>query len=186
MPHDTPKKIPVPTQPTQVLIEDLLEDSGTDDGRNIPTMEEISEPTKEKEPQATFNCSNCPFGFKAILDLKSHIELIHTKNDEAVAQKSQKMQQDFECLKCKKIIRTNIGIVRHSELYCEQCDECSSEFCNNVGPTIHKQSIHEKIKFPCHMCSDQLTTLTSLMRHVIVVSWWACPVSSCGGVLTYR
>ena len=97
--HDAPKQMPVTAQPTEVLIVDLLEDSASDDGRKIPTLEEVTEPMKEKEAQTTFNCTECPFGFTGMLDLKSRIEMSHANKDEIVGQIPHKNHPDYECLR---------------------------------------------------------------------------------------
>ena len=123
------------------MIEDLLDDSGSDDGRKIPTMEELTEPMKKKEAQTAFNCSKCPFAFTEMMDLESHNEIKHMKKDDAVGSEPNSRKQDYKCSRCNKTIRTKIGIARHSELYCEQCKECSSE---HVSFDIHMGIKHRK------------------------------------------
>ena len=102
--HDAPKQIPVTAQPTEVLIVDLLEDSASDDGRKIPTLEEVTEPMKEKEAQTTFNCTECPFGFTGMLDLKSHIEISHTKKVEVEGIINEVVNEKILLMKKKEVV----------------------------------------------------------------------------------
>ena len=77
--------------------------------------------------------------------------------------KAQK-QPDFQCSKCNKIIRTNIGITRHSELFCEQYNECSPErtsFDNHMG-VKHK----DKDPFMCGKCKTSFDVEQNLNRQI--------------------
>ena len=141
-------------------------------GRKIPTMEEVTEPMNKKEPQKTFNCNECPFAFTGMLELNSHIENNHAKKDEAVGSKSEKRQPDYECSRCKKTIRTNIGIARHSELYCEQCEECSSE---RVSFDIHMGVKHRKGQpFACDKCDFSCDSMVLLNQHLATEHGFSC------------
>ena len=65
-----------------MIIEDLLDDSGSDDNKSIPTMDEIPEEifVNRKETDL-FNCIKCDFTFTAPLDLNSHVEVSHKKKE---------------------------------------------------------------------------------------------------------
>ena len=137
--HDLPTVVQPPSTDDDVEIVDLLDDSGSDDRRSIPTLEEASSkdsPLGQKEHQQ-FICSKCPFVFTGLLDLNSHIENQHN-------------QKDFQCAKCNKTVRTNIGIKRHAELYCEECKLCLPE---RVSFDIHMGVNHkEKDSYTCERC----------------------------------
>ena len=101
--HDKPPGVAEtdPSTKSNVIIEDLLNDSGNDDKRHIPTLEE----TSEKEPLSShekesdnFNCSECAFTFSGLVDLKSHIEVAHRKKDDTPPKVASKVDVE-ECEK---------------------------------------------------------------------------------------
>ena len=63
------------------------------------------------------NCAYCNETLAGDDQLKKHNEDVHN----TVNQDLNKRRTDFKCSLCQKVIRTNIGIERHTELFCEQC-----------------------------------------------------------------
>ena len=61
-----------------------------------------------------WDSSECTLIFSGIFDLNSHIETQHNKSDDVI----QTTVMD-EVVKCGKMIRTNTGVKRHTELYFE-------------------------------------------------------------------
>ncbi|KAK2163484.1 hypothetical protein LSH36_79g11055 [Paralvinella palmiformis] len=46
-----------------------------------------------------------------------------------------------------------------------QCDICNETFSQSHCVKRHKQSVHEKIRFPCNMCDKSFTQVAQLRRH---------------------
>ena len=63
-------------------------------------------------------CNSCKMGFVDDAKLKSHMEETHSSSDS-----NENVSKDFQCVLCNKIIMTTIGIERHKELYCEECEK---------------------------------------------------------------
>jgi hypothetical protein len=76
---------------------------------------------------------------------------------------SSEKQPDYQCSKCQKTIRTQIGVLRHKELYCKQCEECSPE---RVSFDIHMGVNHDRdIPFKCSNCGKELAEELDINNH---------------------
>jgi hypothetical protein len=98
--------------------------------------------------------------------LKKHNDDVHNKRS-----------TDFKCSLCQKIIRTNIGIERHTELFCEKCRKCSPErtsFDLHMG--THKSKSDQENPVPknmnkrmdpfiCELCGQKFPEIGELNKH---------------------
>ena len=95
----------------------------------------------------------CNFCGKSFVDddkLKNHKSEQHEhKSDREKSKKS----KDFKCSKCNKIIRTSIGVERHTELFCEECKKCLPErpsFDIHMG--VHHNQSNKTDIYVCERC----------------------------------
>jgi DNA-directed RNA polymerase subunit RPC12/RpoP len=50
-----------------------------------------------------------------------------------------------------------------------KCDVCGKEVSRMQTLKVHKESVHEKLKYSCTICRKQLSTVLLLRRHVNVI-----------------
>ena len=99
---------------------------------------------------------SCTFCGDALADkdqLEKHKEDVHNTEKQTT-----KRHTDFRCALCQKIIRTNIGIQRHSQLFCEQCKKCS--------PERTTFDLHMGAHLRCDECKLTFNSELDLERHI--------------------
>ena len=123
-----------------------------------------------------FECANCTFTSDENTVLKDHKGDCHLRagDDAPIVQTK---QQDNKCSKCEKTIRTDIGFVRHTELYCEQCKECLSD---RISFDIHMGVSHTKSQsFDCKACEKTFDVELDLNTHKCEVYQERFPCHKC-------
>ena len=85
-----------------------------------------------------------------------------------------KKQGDFHCLNCKRVIRTETGVARHIEIYCEECLMCSAERTSfNVHNAVYHPKDHGSDNptphtLKCKTCEKVLLDDATLAEHMIL------------------
>ena len=109
-------------------------------------------------------CGQCGKGFIDNTMLDKHVSEEHN---------CKQPKKDYQCSLCQKVIRTQLGVERHAELFCEECRKCSSErtsFNNHMG-VFHKpssDSSQTKVKndlYICERCEKTYEGLQELNNH---------------------
>ena len=73
------------TAPADINIEDLIDDSGSDDKKIIPTLEETPNQIEKYISQNVgFKCTECTLILSGIFDINFHIETQHNKSDDFI------------------------------------------------------------------------------------------------------
>ena len=131
----------------------------------------------------TFYCSICAKSFELRENLEVHFNnkhgnslvgkeksqdrvslsqniFVQNKPEENKEEANTKMMKDFQCKKCSKIIRTETGVKRHLEIYCEECQKCSPE---RTSFNIHNVVYHEN---SCAHCNLKFNSIPNLERHI--------------------
>jgi hypothetical protein len=101
-------------------------------------------------------CVYCGDSLASNEQLKKHNEDVHNKTNQ-----DNKKRMDFKCTLCQKVIRTNIGIIRHTELFCKQCKKCSPE---RTSFDLHMGS-HQKIR--CEDCNLTFSSRLDRGWHIV-------------------
>ena len=47
-----------------------------------------------------------------------------------------------------------------------KCVDCDEEFKTIMGAQIHKQTVHDKIRYDCHLCEKQFSQQSNLKTHI--------------------
>ena len=105
-------------------------------------------------------CDRCDKSFPDYEAIGKHVVELHTF-DEVNTQELK--QSDFKCSLCGKVIRTKLGIQRHVELFCEECQKCSAE---RVSFDIHKKLHTIKPVLKCEKCDFTTIDAGSLNSHI--------------------
>ena len=115
----------------------------------------------EKHGQAPgVKCSICEKGFADNKTLDNHIEEEHAMENVLTQERN---EPTFKCSKCSKVIRTKIGIKRHTELFCEECEKCSAE---RVSFDIHNEVYHRTPdSYNCDRCEKTFKVQNQLNNH---------------------
>ena len=80
---------------------------------------------------------------------------------------------DEQCSKCGKIVRTNRGRDRHTQLYCGDCQVCLPErtsFDIHMGVqhgSSRKEDEEEPIVVVCELCNQSFKTLVDAEWHEV-------------------
>ena len=71
------------TAPADINIEDLIDDSGSDDKKITPTLEVTpNQIEKDISLNVGFKCTECTLILSGIFDINSHIETQHDKSED--------------------------------------------------------------------------------------------------------
>ena len=139
--HDMPPGVAEtnPRKTSSVRIEDLLNDSGNDDRRQIPTLEEIiakEPPTSHEKESEQFDCNDCAFTFTGLVDLKSHTEVAHKKKDDTPTPSKTGTKADIE--ECEEPTKPV------DDSNCVVCPFCKLQSKDLDLLRIHIENIHVK------------------------------------------
>ena len=76
-------------------------------------------------------------------------------------------QEDCLCPLCNKEFKCLENLLDHDrKAHCDKkkCEECLMEFSNQGNLNSHKNSVHNKIKFSCKICTKEVSNLSNLKR----------------------
>ena len=135
--HDMPPIVSQtnPDKNSNVIIEDLLNDSGNDDGRQIPTLDETTKketPASDEKESDYLECNECAWSFTEQFDLKTHMEVFHKKKDDIASKIASKVHIE-ECDKPAKPIEDPI---------CVLCPFCKLQSKDLDLLRMHIENIH--------------------------------------------
>ena len=97
-----------------------------------------------------FQCDICITNCDSNTNLMQHMQLHHTEN-----------ALEYVCSRCKYVSRTECGMKRHEDIYCEQCEACLND---RVEYDIH-MSLHRRCKN--YECEFKTKFTKELQEHVI-------------------
>ena len=114
------------------------------------------------EKAKDFICPMCSKGFTIKQTLQFHIKTVHDNI------------RDYECKECHKMFGLPRQLYVHFKLVHEKikdkvCTVCGKAFGCTSTFSKHMKSVHENYKDPrakCHICSLQLTRISSHVRHL--------------------
>jgi KRAB domain-containing zinc finger protein len=77
----------------------------------------------------------------------------------------------FECHLCHKKFGIRFNLERHMNEHHDKtqmfkCDYCDKEFARKQWMIVHREVVHEELKFPCNICRRKLSCLASLQTHL--------------------
>ena len=131
-------------------------------GKDFEEFDSLAEHSEIKHGQVTGRkCGTCDKSFVDSQAVEKHIADKHKAIENINLQELE--QSDFKCSLCGKIIRTSLGVQRHEELYCNECEKCSPE---RVSFDIHKQLHKIKPILKCEKCEFTTIDETILKSHI--------------------
>ena len=131
-------------------------------GKDFDEFDLLAKHTEKQHGKVTGEKrGNCDKSFRDSQGVEKHAEEEHTTIKNINLQESK--QCDSECSLCSKIIRTSLGVQRHEELYCNECEKCSPE---RVSFDIHKQLHKIKPILKCEKCEFTTIDEPILKSHI--------------------
>lgn len=103
-----------------------------------------------------FKCDHCQHAFHSQGSLSKHL---HSAHEESIT---------FKCPKCKRNYSDSDIFQTHVE-QCERqhvCDSCDSAFYRHDHLKRHKETVHEKAVYHCHLCTKIFTSKFRLNYHI--------------------
>ena len=128
-------------------MEEITECSGETDTVSEESMSHCIEMEKEK-----FQCDICITKFESNDSLENHMDSVHKQEI-----------SEYICIKCNYISKTEIGMKRHENVFCNICNICLT---GNVDFDIHMM-FHKSCQ--TKGCVFKATTKSNLRDHVILV-----------------
>ena len=86
-----------------------------------------------------------------------------------ISQSFSKVETDTEGKKAKRVVKGNTFYkrpkpIKVGDIY--KCVDCDEEFKTIMGAQIHKQTVHDKIRYDCHLCEKQFSQQSNLKTHI--------------------
>ena len=122
----------------------------------------VHDDPKETEVSNVISASTVEVVTEERLLDKSGEEVVPTLQEE-IQNKENIVVLENRCTKCNKIIRTEIGLNRHEELFCKICKECQND---RISFDIHmRMNHHHTNHFKCNKCEEVFNMTVDLEWH---------------------
>ena len=114
--------------------------------------------------KVTHSCQFCSYktGFPG--NLKRHNQTAH-KDDQNLSN-SKEIQEEAHYEQIFQSAESLGSEENGTEIKSNLCRECGKEFASSQNLSIHKQAVHELVKYPCDECDHKSTNKSNLKSHM--------------------